>query len=313
MAMRRCARVTLAGLASAALAAACGGPPGGVRPSLIVFSSDRALPPMVEGASYDTRRLDLYVMDSDGRHVRRLTASHSTNVFPAISRDRKWIAFTRDIDGYAQVFVMDVHGRNLRMLTHHHANSGLPAWSPDGKRIAFATDRNAPDEGDEIYVMNADGSRQRPVTRTLPMVNDAWPSWAPDGKRLAFARESPASAAIYTVNVDGTRLQRLTRDKQAIDTQPAWSPDGQHIVYESDIFMLPGQIFVMEADGNQRRQLTDPTVGASSRPSWSSDGRRIVFMASRAQHTSVWTMQADGTGQVRLTRGRAFAGFPSAS
>jgi TolB protein len=277
----------------------------------IVFSSDRDLPATTEEDGYDTRRLDLYLMDADGRHVERLTENFATDVYPTVSRDGKRIAFTRDVGGYAHVFVMDMDGRGIRMLTHGHSNSGLPAWSPDGRWIAFATDRDSP-AGDEIYIMRADGSRQRAVTHNLPTVDDAWPSWSPDGRRLVFARETPSASAIYTVAVDGSDLRRLTRDDHALDTQPSWSPDGERIVYESDIFMLPGQIFVMRADGTRRRQLTDPTVGASSRPSWSSDGRRIVFMSSRAQHTHVWTMRADGTRQVQLTRGRGFAGFPAA-
>jgi Tol biopolymer transport system component len=296
------------------LNAACAGERAGVESGLnkIVFASDRAMSPQPEEDGYDTRRLELYVMDADGGHVTRLTDNRATDAFPTISPDGRRIAFTRDIGRFAQVFVMDTRGGHVRMLTHGRANSGLPAWSPDGRRIAFATDRNAPEEGDEIYVMNADGSAQRPVTRNLHSTDDAWPSWAPDGKRIVFARETPGAAAIYVVNADSTGLRRLTRDKQALDTQPAWSPDGKQIVYESDIFMLPGQIFVMRADGTQRRQLTDPTVGASSRPSWSSDGRQIVFMASRARHTAVWTMRADGTRQKQLTRGRGFDGFPAA-
>ena len=107
-------------------------------------------------------------------------------------------------------------------------------------------------------------------------------------------------------------MQRITRQNQSLDTQPAWSPQGKEIVYESDLFMLPGQLFVMRADGTGRRQLTDPSVGASSRPSWSSDGRQIVFMSSRDHHTDVWTMNADGTHQVQLTRNHGFAGFPGA-
>jgi Tol biopolymer transport system component len=296
------------------LAASCGGG-GSDRFSLrhmIVFSSDRALAPVAEGASFDTRRLDLYAMDAYGRHLRRLTNNFLTDVFPAVSRDGRELAFTRDVRGYAQIFVMDVGDRSERQLTHGRANSGLPAWSPDGRRIAFATDRNGPDEGDEIWVMNVDGSEQRAVTRSLPFTKDAWPSWAPDGKRLAFARETGADSAIYVVNVDGTELRRLARDTQALDTQPAWSPDGKVIVYESDLFMLPGQLFSVRPDGTRRRQLTDPSIGASSRPSWSWDGKRIVFMASRVHRTDIWTMHADGSHQVQLTRNHGFAGFPGA-
>jgi TolB protein len=278
----------------------------------VVFASARALTPQAEEDSYDTRRLDLYVMDTDGRNVRRLTSNFLTDVFPAVSRDGKLIALTRDVDGFAQVCVIDGRGRHLRTLTHRHANSGLPAWSPDGRQIAFASDRNGPDEGDEIFVMNADGTHQHAVTRNLPQMDDAWPSWSPDGKRLVFARETPSGSGIYVVNVDGNGLRRLSREPNALDTQPSWSPKGDKIVYESDVFMLPGQIFSMRADGSERRQLTDPTVGASSRPTWSSDGRRIVFMSSRARHTSVWTMDADGKHQVQLTREEGFDGFPAA-
>jgi TolB protein len=296
-----------------ALASSCAGEQAAVEAELpaIVFASDRGLPPKAEEDGYDTRRLDLYVMDTSGRNVRRLTRNFATDAFPSLSRDGKRIAFTRDIEGYAQVFVMDADGGHVRMLTHGRANSGLPAWSPDGRMLAFATDRNAPEEGDEIWIMAADGGGQRPVTRNLQSTDDGWPSWAPDGERLVFARETPRDSAIYVVNVDSSGLRRLTRDERALDTQPAWSPDGKDIVYESDIFMLPGQIFVMHADGTARRQLTDPTVGASSRPSWSRDGKRIVFMASRRRHTDIWTMRADGTHKRQLTREEGFDGFPA--
>ena len=250
-------------------------------------------------------------MEIDGSNVERLTRNSLTDVFPAVSRDGRRVAFTRDIHGYAQVFVIDLRDRTVRMLTHARANSGLPAWSPDGRLIAFATDRNAPG-GDVIYVMNADGSGQRPVTHNLPGVNDAWPSWAPDGKRLAFARETGAGSAIYTVRLAGDGLKRLARDVSSLDTQPSWSPDGKEIAFESDVFMLPGQIFAMRPDGTKRHQLTDPELGASSRPSWSSDGKLIVFMSSRDHHTDVWVMNADGSHQLQLTRNHGFAGFPGA-
>jgi TolB protein len=294
------------------LASSCGGGiHSGPASNLIAFSSDRALAPRSEAEDFNTHRLDLYLMDARGGHVVRLTNNGLTDAFPAVSRDGKRIAFDRDVGGHAQVFVLDLRDRKVHMLTHARANSGLPAWSPDGRRIAFATDRNAPG-GDVIYVMNADGTGQAAVTHNLPGSNDAWPSWAPDGRHLAFARETGGGSAIYTVGLDGRGLKRLTVDANALDTQPAWSPNGKVIAFETDLFMLPGQIFAMRPDGRRRRQLTDPSVGASSRPSWSSDGSRIVFMASRDHHTNVWAMNADGSHQVQLTRNHGFAGFPGA-
>lgn len=61
-------------------------------------------------------------------------------------------------------------------LTNSPAIDFEPDWSPDGARIAFATDRDG-NEGQEIYVMNADGTGDI----ALPAVGsaDVDPSWRP--------------------------------------------------------------------------------------------------------------------------------------
>ena len=56
-----------------------------------------------------------------------------------------------------------------------------PVWSPGGGRIAFFNKR---DGGKEIYVVNADGSGQRRLTRDAR--NAATPAWSPDGRKIAF-------------------------------------------------------------------------------------------------------------------------------
>jgi uncharacterized protein YgiM (DUF1202 family) len=48
----------------------------------------------------------------------------------------------------------------LKGRSAHQWNNASPAWSPDGKQIAFVTDRTGKWE---IWVMNADGSSQRPL------------------------------------------------------------------------------------------------------------------------------------------------------
>ena len=52
----------------------------------------------------------------------------------------------------------------LRNLTRNPARDGHPAWSPDRRTIGFVSNRGG---NRDIYVMNADGSRQRNLTGDL--------------------------------------------------------------------------------------------------------------------------------------------------
>ena len=77
-------------------------------------------------------------------------------------------------------------------------------------------------------------------------------------------------------------------------------------------------IYVMNPDGSGQTRLTD-NPAADSWPSWSPDGRRITFISSRDDpdpndDDSIWeiyVMNADGSGQTRLTNDSAWHSLPS--
>ena len=141
-----------------------------------------------------------------------------------------------------------------------------PVWSPDGQRIAFLSRR---DGNKELYVVSADGSGQRRLTRDARY--PATPAWSPDGRKIAFESGRDGTTGVYVVNADGSGQRRLARNGDA----PAWSPDGRTIAFFSD-----AKIYLMNADGSEHRPLTKPADGRGGRRSlaWSPDGRKLAFL-----------------------------------
>ena len=110
----------------------------------------------------------IFVIDDDGSHLQRLTATRSgTRGDSRVtwSADGHELAFASDRTGRSQIYVMNADGSGQRQLTTTRAGEigdGDPAWSPDGRTIAFDSDRSGQNH---IYLMNADGSNQRPLTK----------------------------------------------------------------------------------------------------------------------------------------------------
>src|SRR5204862_536618 len=78
-------------------------------------------------------------------------------------------------------------------------------------RIVFTSARNVGGDpfSTDIFIMNSDGSEARGLTSDG--AHNADPSWAPDGKSIVFAsRRDGANFAIFSMNVDGTNVRRLT-------------------------------------------------------------------------------------------------------
>jgi dipeptidyl aminopeptidase/acylaminoacyl peptidase len=162
--------------------------------------------------------------------------------------------------------------------------------------------------------MDADGSNVTRVT-TTPVAFS--PTWSPDGTKLAFEGVRPFQSAnnadIWIVNPDGTGLTNVTQTDDSWEEYPAWSPDGSRIAFDANDG-ADTEIFVMNPDGSNRLQLTDNfdpfRPPGDYLPAWSPDGSKIAFVSERdividpftsAIAPELYTMNADGSGQTRLT------------
>src|SRR5262245_26682584 len=186
-------------------------------------------------AAYEPgRKSDVYVMNADGSELQRLTRNPAGDGGPSWSPDGQKIAFSgyRNHGDQRDIFAMNADGSDQRSLTHSSVHEFDPAWSPDGQKIAFTRTRGrwgwskrCTSSCADVWVMNADGSGQRRLTR-----NTSWgegPVWSPDGRRIAFVRVRDWSSGlsdIYVIHADGTGQRKLTAG-----SGPVWSPDGRKI------------------------------------------------------------------------------------
>lgn len=205
-----------------------------------------------------------------------------------VSPDGREIVF----DLLGDLYVMPVEGGEARALTSGFAWDMQPRYSPDGRFIAFTSDRAG---GDNIWVMNRDGSDPQQVTReSFRLLNS--PAWTPDSEFIAARKHFTSTRSLGAGEIwlyhrtGGDGLQMTERPNEQKDVgEPTFSPDGSYLYYSRDA--TPGDSFEYDKDSNagiysifrvdRETGETDHFLGGPGgaiRPTPSPDGRYMAYI-----------------------------------
>ena len=210
--------------------------------SLLTFISP-LLAAEEEEASWDVASIP-----GDAREI-PIRASTGTWISLDVSPDGETIAF----DLLGDIYTVPIAGGRASAIESGFAWSMQPRYSPDGSEIAYTSDAGG---GDNIWIMGADGSDPRQLTREdFRLLNN--PTWSPDGEYIAARKHFTTTRSLgtgeiwlYHRNGGGgvAVVERPSEQHQKELGEPAYSPDGRYIYFSFN--STPGSTFIYAQDSN---------------------------------------------------------------
>lgn len=205
-----------------------------------------------------------------------------------VSPNGQTIAF----DMLGDIYTIPITGGKAKAIRTGIPFEIQPRFSPDGTKISFTSDAGG---GDNIWVMNADGSDAKQITKEdFRLLNNA--VWTPDGNYLIArkhftSQRSLGSGEMWQYHITGGSGLQLTKrknDQQDVN-EPFVSSDGKYLYYSEDVY--PGGYFQYNKDPNKqiyaikRYSFEDGETetitggpGGAARPAVSPNGKLLAFV-----------------------------------
>lgn len=205
-----------------------------------------------------------------------------------VSPDGKEIVF----DLLGDIYKMPVTGGKATVLREGLPFEIQPRFSPDGKKIVFTSDAGG---GDNIWIMNADGSKAKQITKEkFRLLNNG--VWCADGNYLIARKHFTSQRSLgagemwmyHITGGSGTQITKRKNDQQDVN-EPSTSTDGRYLYYSED--MYPGGFFQYNKDPNKqiyaikrydfekgKSENVTGGPGGASRPQVSRDGKKLAFV-----------------------------------
>ncbi|MCD4665672.1 MAG: PDZ domain-containing protein, partial [Bacteroidales bacterium] len=232
---------------------------------------------------------DIWTVSATGGDAKRLTSHKGMELFPKLSPDGKWIAFSAEYSGNRQVYIIPAKGGKSKQLTYYNDVGNMPPrggwdyvvldWTPDSKNILVRANRTPFGKRvGKYYFVNINGGLEKP----LQIPEGGFGSLSPDGKKLCYTpigREfrtwkrykGGRASDVWIYDLEKDAAEQITNFKGS-DQIPYWYKDKIYFASDRDLRL---NMYSYDVDSKKTEQLTKHTDFDVMWPS--GDGGSLVY------------------------------------
>jgi len=286
------------------------------------------------------------------KNIKQITFNNGTNAEAYWSFDGKHFSFQGifgkegDIHPCDQIYIMNADGSNVTMVSDGLGRDTCSYYTPDGEHVIYSSTKSGggwcpatPDMSYgylwpiytdmDVYKVNL---RTNQTVRLTAGKYNAESTISPDGSKIIFTSSRSGDLELYTMNLDGTEVRRITYTP-GYDGGAYFSYSNKLICWRANrptgaaltdylelvelglVAPMSMQIYIANADGSNPIMLTNFSDNiVSFSPFFLPDDSGVIFSSNYnsadGMEFQLFMIKLDGTGLQQITWEGSFNSFP---
>ena len=227
---------------------------------------------------------EVFVCDTDGGNLRKVTSYSTSCVEPSWMPDGKSVVYTRYTPSGTDICETMLSPWKSRRLTQFRGMNVGAAVHPTGKYLAMvmSIDRQV-----ELYVKAVNSRDRRRLTNSRAV--EASPCWHPNGGSICYVSDRGGNPGLYLIGANGGKAQKIpTLGREAVT--PSWSPDGK-LAYAAKT-SSGYKIAIYDPNGNDTGVIANLPAGDWEAPAWAPDSRHLAAARKVGKKSEIYIVDS---------------------